>query len=81
MVEKSKLVQDVHFSSFEFSVLQTIHAMKANVETAFIGKKNSDWDYVLSINEFDAIHLNKKFYGTDLMYSIWDAGFQCVFTT
>ncbi|MFF2754375.1 glycerophosphodiester phosphodiesterase [Psychrobacillus sp. NPDC058041] len=75
VVEKSKGVEDIHFSSFEFSILQSIHAMNRNVQTAFIGKKNSDWDYVLSIKEFDAIHLNKKFYGSDLMYSIWNAGF------
>ncbi|WP_313894358.1 glycerophosphodiester phosphodiesterase family protein [Psychrobacillus sp.] len=75
VVKMAEVVQDVHFSSFEFSVLQTIHAMNSNVQTAFIGKKNSDWDYILSIKEFDAIHLNKKFYGSDLMYSIWNAGF------
>ena len=49
--------------------------MQQNVQTAFIGKKNSDWDYVFAIKELDAIHLNKKFYGTNLMYSIWNAGF------
>ncbi|WP_391201762.1 glycerophosphodiester phosphodiesterase [Psychrobacillus sp. L4] len=75
VVEKSKDVKDIHFSSFEFSVLQTIHAMNTNVQTAFIGKKNTDWDYVFSIREINAIHLNKKFYRTDLMYSIWNAGF------
>lgn len=75
VVEKSKAVKDIHFSSFEFSVLQTVHAMKTNVKTAFIGKKNTDWDYVFSIKEINAIHLHKKFYRTDLMYSIWNAGF------
>ncbi|TQR19590.1 glycerophosphodiester phosphodiesterase [Psychrobacillus vulpis] len=75
VVEKSKDVRDVHFSSFEFSILQTIHAMKTNVQTAFIGKKYTEWDYVLSIKELDAIHLNKKYYNSDLMYSIWNAGF------
>lgn len=75
VVEKAKIIQDVHFSSFEFSVLQTIHAMQQNVQTAFIGKKNSDWDYIFAIKELDAIHLNKKFYGTNLMFAIWNAGF------
>ena len=75
VVEKSSHIEDVHFSSFEFSVLQTIHAMGRGVQTAFIGKKNSDWDYVLSINEIDAIHFNKKFYDSELMKRVWDAGY------
>lgn len=75
VVEKASHISDVHFSSFEFSILQTIHAMGREVQTAFIGKKNSDWDYVLSIKEIDAIHFNKKFYDTILMKRVWDAGF------
>ncbi|ALC85008.1 hypothetical protein AM499_03630 [Bacillus sp. FJAT-22090] len=75
VVEKSMAVNDVHFSSFEFSILETIHAMNLDVQTAFIGKKNSDWDYVLSIKKFNAIHLNKKFYGTKLMNTIWNEGY------
>ncbi|WP_144511043.1 glycerophosphodiester phosphodiesterase family protein [Bacillus sp. FJAT-22090] len=75
VVEKTKGIPDVHFSSFEFSILQTIHAMGLKAKTAFIGKKNSDWDYVLSIKEFEAIHLNKRFYNSELMYKIWGAGF------
>ena len=75
VVEKTKGISDIHFSSFEFSILQTIHAMGLKAKTAFIGKKNSDWDYILSMKEFDAIHLNKKFYDSELMYKIWDAGF------
>ncbi|MEI4771376.1 glycerophosphodiester phosphodiesterase family protein [Psychrobacillus sp. FJAT-51614] len=75
VVEKSRVVKDVHFSSFEFSILETIQAMNIDVQTAFIGKKNSDWDYVLSNKKFNAIHLNKKFYGKELMNTIWNAGF------
>lgn len=79
VVEKSKDVLDIHFSSFEFSILQTIHAMNTNAKTAFIGKKNSDWEYVFSIKDIDAIHLHKKYYGSNLMYSIWNEGFQMRF--
>lgn len=75
VVRMCKNVKDVHFSSFEFSVLQTIHQIDPHAQTAFIGKKNSDWDYVLSLKGLSAIHLNKKYYGTDLMFTIWNAGF------
>jgi len=75
VVEKTKGIADVHFSSFEFSILETIHEMQWDTQTAFIGKKNSEWDYVLSLKELDAIHLNKKFYDSELMHKIWDAGF------
>lgn len=75
VVEKTKGMSDVHFSSFEFSILQAIHTIGLNAKTAFIGKKNSDWDYIFSMKELDAIHLNKKFYDSELMYTIWQAGF------
>ncbi|GGA30615.1 glycerophosphodiester phosphodiesterase [Psychrobacillus lasiicapitis] len=75
VVEKTRGIEDVHFSSFEFSILQAIHALGLNVKTAFIGKKNSDWDYILSIKKWDAIHLNKRYYDSELMHRIWNAGF------
>lgn len=75
VVEKASTISDVHFSSFEFTVLQVIHAMDKGIQTAFIGKKNADWDYVLSIKEINAIHFNKKFYDSDLMKRVWDAGY------
>ena len=75
VVEMTKGITDIHFSSFEFSILQTIHSMKGNYQTAFIGKKNSEWDYILSIKELDAIHLNKKYYDSDLSRMIWEEGF------
>lgn len=75
VVEKTKGIADVHFSSFEFSILQTIHTMGLNAKTAFIGKKNTDWDYIFSIRKWDAIHLNKKFYDSELMHKIWSEGF------
>lgn len=30
---------------------------------------------MLSLKELDAIHLNKKFYDSELMHKIWGAGF------
>ena len=75
VVYKTCDIEDVHYSSFEESILETIQAMPIKTKTAFIGKKNSNWDQILLNQNYEAIHLNKKFYGTDLMDNIWNAGF------
>ncbi|QEY19432.1 hypothetical protein D0S48_01225 [Psychrobacillus sp. AK 1817] len=75
VVYKTKNIKDVHFSSFEESILETIQRMPIKTKTAFIGKKNSSWDEILANRSYDAIHLNKKFFGTELMDRIWEAGF------
>ncbi len=75
VVYKCSDLKDVHFSSFEWSILETIQQMDLGMETAFIGKKYAEWDYVLSNTKLNAVHLNKKYYGTPLMERIWNAGF------
>lgn len=75
VVYKTEAIKDVHYSSFEESILEVIQRMPIKTKTAFIGKKSSSWDQILSNRNYEAIHLNKKFYGTDLMNKIWDAGF------
>ena len=39
VVEKANIIEDVHFSSFEFSVLQTIHAMNEMSKQLLSAKK------------------------------------------
>lgn len=75
VVNKTSDIKHVHYSSFEDSILETIQRMPNKTKTAFIGKKNSDWDHVLLNRNYEAIHLHKKFYGTDLMNKIWAAGY------
>ena len=75
VVQKSSVLKDIHFSSFEWSILETIHQMNLGTKTAFIGKKYAEWEDVLTSPHLDAVHLNKKYYGTPLMDKVWKAGF------
>lgn len=75
VVYKTQHIKDVHYSSFEESILEIIQRMPIKTKTAFIGKKSSSWDQILLNHNYEAIHLNKKFYGSDLMNKIWEAGF------
>ena len=51
-----------HFSSFHPSLLETIKAVRPDLETAFIVTKKFDWSTLSKHAFYDAIHAHKRYY-------------------
>lgn len=65
VVKLVSIIPNVHFSSFEISVLEEGHAEYPEMDWCFIGKKSTEWDYIKSLPWLKTIHLNKRFYNAE----------------
>lgn len=72
VVEKIQRFKDVHFSSFEISILEAGHSKYPTYDWCLIGKKSTDWDYVRSLSFIKTIHLNKRFYSAEWVKPLCD---------
>lgn len=57
--------EDVHFSSFDISILESGHQSHPERDWCLIGKKSTDWSYVATLQWLHTIHLNKRFAQAD----------------
>lgn len=62
VVELIKPFSDVHFSSFDLSILAIGHANYPDYEWCLIAKKSTDWEELKSYPWLKTLHINKRYY-------------------
>lgn len=62
VVELLREFDDVHFSSFDISILDAGQSMFPEYEWCLIGKKSTDWEELKQYTWLKTIHMNKRYY-------------------
>ncbi|MFJ7933781.1 glycerophosphodiester phosphodiesterase [Sporosarcina sp. NPDC096371] len=62
IVDIATLLDNFHFSSFDYNLLEKIKELDATIETAYLlRKKGVDWDHLEQYVHADSFHVSKKF--------------------
>lgn len=63
IVKKCSELKNVHISSFHEEILKDVKKINPSLETAFIPKKDYDWNALKTADHIDVVHANKgKYY-------------------
>ncbi|WP_318614971.1 glycerophosphodiester phosphodiesterase [Sporosarcina sp. YIM B06819] len=61
IVDSVSHMENLHFSSFDYRLLEKIKAVDASIETAYLVRKNGvDWDHLEQYASADGFHLHKR---------------------